>query len=78
VRTALVTATLGGRGTTGGLCSAEELPRVREQELRDAARVLQFDALEILPTKTRSCRMRARRSAAPWWPPSGASGRPSS
>jgi N-acetylglucosamine malate deacetylase 2 len=49
VRTALITATLGGRGTTGGLCSVEELPRVREQELRDAAQVLRFDSLEILP-----------------------------
>ncbi|MEO8256730.1 MAG: PIG-L family deacetylase [Acidobacteriota bacterium] len=49
VRTALVTATLGGRGTTGGLCSIDELPGVREQELREAARVLQFDSLEILP-----------------------------
>jgi LmbE family N-acetylglucosaminyl deacetylase len=48
-RTVLVTATLGGRGTTGGLCSVDELPRVREQELREAARILGFDALEILP-----------------------------
>ena len=47
-RTVLVTATLGGRGTTGDLCSVEELPRVREQELRESARALQFDALEIL------------------------------
>jgi len=51
VRTVLVTATLGGRGTTGGLCSAEELPRVREEELREAARILKFDALEILSYK---------------------------
>ncbi len=49
VRTVLVTATRGGRGTTGDLCSVEELPRVREQELREAARALQFDSLEILP-----------------------------
>src|SRR4051812_17605287 len=48
-RTSLVTATLGGRGTTGGLCSAEELPALREQELRKAAGVLGFDTLEILP-----------------------------
>lgn len=48
-RTVLVTATRGGRGTTGGLCSTEELPALREQELRDAARILKFDELEILP-----------------------------
>ena len=48
-RTVLVTATRGGRGTTGGLCTVEELPGVREQELREAARVLQFDELEFLP-----------------------------
>jgi LmbE family N-acetylglucosaminyl deacetylase len=45
----LVTATLGGRGTTGDLCPVEELPRLREQELRDAAGILGFDALELLP-----------------------------
>ena len=49
VRTVLVTATRGERGTTGGLCAAEELAAVREQELRDASRILKFDALEILP-----------------------------
>jgi LmbE family N-acetylglucosaminyl deacetylase len=49
VRTVLVTATQGGRGTTGGLCSPEDLPGVREQELREAARILGFDALELLP-----------------------------
>ena len=48
-RTVLVTLTRGGRGTTGGLCSTEELPAVREQELREAARILKFDALELLP-----------------------------
>ena len=48
-RTVLVTATRGGRGTTGGLCTVEELPGIREQELREAARILQFDELEFLP-----------------------------
>jgi LmbE family N-acetylglucosaminyl deacetylase len=48
-RTVLVTLTRGGRGTTGGICSTEELTAVREQELRDAARILKFDALELLP-----------------------------
>lgn len=48
-RTVLVTATRGGRGTHGGICTNEELTRVREEELREAARILKFDALEILP-----------------------------
>ena len=48
-RTVLVTATRGGRGTTGGLCSVEELPAVREAELREAARILKFDDLILLP-----------------------------
>src|SRR5262245_1643943 len=47
-RTILVTATRGERGTTGGLCTAEELPAVREAELREAARILKFDELKIL------------------------------
>ncbi|MEO7086756.1 MAG: PIG-L family deacetylase [Gemmatimonadaceae bacterium] len=47
-RTVLVTLTRGGRGTTGGLCAPEALPEMREQELRDAARILKFDELEIL------------------------------
>lgn len=48
-RTILVTATRGERGTTGDLCPVDELPRVREQELREAVRILQFDALHLLP-----------------------------
>jgi N-acetylglucosamine malate deacetylase 2 len=48
-RTVLVTATRGERGTTGDLCTVEELPRVREQELREAVRILQFDELHLLP-----------------------------
>jgi LmbE family N-acetylglucosaminyl deacetylase len=48
-RTVLVTATRGERGTTGDLCSVAELPRVREQELREAVRILQFDELHLLP-----------------------------
>jgi LmbE family N-acetylglucosaminyl deacetylase len=47
-RTVLVTLTRGERGTTGGLCTPKELPAVREQELREAARILKFDELEIL------------------------------
>jgi N-acetylglucosamine malate deacetylase 2 len=47
-RTVLVTLTRGGKGTTGGLCEQEALPALREQELREAARILKFDELEIL------------------------------
>ena len=47
VRVALVMATRGERGTTGTppLCSVEELPRVREAELREAARAAGFTDL---------------------------------
>jgi LmbE family N-acetylglucosaminyl deacetylase len=47
-RTVLVTATRGERGTTGDLCTPAELPARREAELRDAARILKFERLEIL------------------------------
>jgi LmbE family N-acetylglucosaminyl deacetylase len=47
--TVLLTLTRGGRGTTGGLCTTEELPALREQELREAARILKFDAIDLLP-----------------------------
>src|SRR5262245_2704042 len=47
-RTVLVTATRGERGTTGDVCTVDELPRVREAELREAARILKFDDIEIL------------------------------
>lgn len=49
LRVGLLCATRGERGATGGLCTAEELPRVREGELREAARILGIDELEILP-----------------------------
>ncbi len=48
VRTALVMATRGERGSTGDLCTIDELPRVREQELREVARIIPFDSLEFL------------------------------
>src|SRR5262245_5161428 len=50
-RTVLVTATRGERGTTGNLCTPDELSQVRESELREAARILRFDELEILSYK---------------------------
>ena len=40
VSVALVCATRGERGSTADLCAIEELPRVREAELGDAARIL--------------------------------------
>jgi LmbE family N-acetylglucosaminyl deacetylase len=49
VRVGLVCATRGERGATGNLCSIEELPRVREGELRDAARILGVRDLSLLP-----------------------------
>ena len=41
--------TRGERGSTCDLCTIEELPRVREAELREAARILGIHELEILP-----------------------------
>ena len=46
---ALVCATRGERGSTADLCTIEELPRVREAELLDAARVLGIQTVEMLP-----------------------------
>jgi LmbE family N-acetylglucosaminyl deacetylase len=48
-RVGLVCATRGQRGKTGGLCSIEELPQVREGELREAARILGVSDLDLLP-----------------------------
>ena len=50
VRTILVTATLGERGKTGdpAICTVEELPGVRERELRRAAEIIGFDELHLL------------------------------
>src|SRR5438552_8936582 len=45
----LVCATRGERGATADLCSIEELPRVREAEVREAARVLGIGHVELLP-----------------------------
>ena len=49
-RTALVTATLGQRGKCGDppLCTAEDLPRVREGELREAAAIIGFEEVHLL------------------------------
>jgi len=45
----LICATRGERGATADLCSIEELPHVREAELREAARILGISSLEFLP-----------------------------
>jgi LmbE family N-acetylglucosaminyl deacetylase len=44
----LVCATRGERGATADLCPVDELPNVREAELRDAARILGIGDLELL------------------------------
>ncbi|HJR57830.1 MAG TPA: PIG-L deacetylase family protein [Vicinamibacterales bacterium] len=54
-RIVLVTATLGQRGKCGEppLCSPADLEATRERELREAARVIGFDALHLLGYRDR-------------------------
>ena len=54
-RTVLVTATLGERGKAGdpAICTPEQLPAVRERELREAARIIGFDELHLLGYRDR-------------------------
>jgi len=49
VRVGLLCATRGERGSTSNLCTIEELPRVREAELREAARLIGIHDLAFLP-----------------------------
>jgi LmbE family N-acetylglucosaminyl deacetylase len=49
VRVGLLCATRGERGSTSDLCTIEELPEVREAELREAARILGIHEVEFLP-----------------------------
>jgi LmbE family N-acetylglucosaminyl deacetylase len=49
VRVGLLCGTRGERGATGNLCTIEELPRVREAELRDVSRIFGIHELEFLP-----------------------------
>src|SRR5215469_7836282 len=49
VEVGLICATRGERGSTGDLCSIDELPRVREAEVREAARILGVRRVEMLP-----------------------------
>ena len=55
VRTVLVTATRGERGKRGDppLCTPDDLPARREQELRDAAAIVGFDELHLLGYRDR-------------------------
>lgn len=55
VRTVLVTATRGERGKAGDppVCAPEELGACREQELREAARIVGFDELHLLGYRDR-------------------------
>src|SRR5512132_1868225 len=48
-RVGLLCATRGDRGATGGVCTIEELPEVREAELREAARILGIHEVDMLP-----------------------------
>ena len=48
LKTGVLTLTRGEAGRTLGLCPPEELPRVRVEELKRAAAVLQVDYLEVL------------------------------
>lgn len=50
VRSVLITATRGQRGGVGNppLCTIDELPAVREQELREAVAIIGFDELHVL------------------------------
>src|SRR4051794_33337935 len=49
VKVSVVSATRGERGATAGLCSIEELPKVREEELRSAMRILGVSDIHFLP-----------------------------
>jgi LmbE family N-acetylglucosaminyl deacetylase len=54
-RIVLVTATLGERGKAGDppICTPEELPARREQELREAAAIIGFDEVHLLGYRDR-------------------------
>ena len=49
VQVGLLCATRGERGSTSDLCSIDELPAVREAELREAARILGIHEIDLLP-----------------------------
>lgn len=47
VRVSIVCGTRGERGATADLCTIEELPRVREAELRESMRILGLDPADV-------------------------------
>jgi len=47
VRVGILCGTRGERGATADLCSIEQLPKVREEELRQAMRALGLDAADV-------------------------------
>jgi N-acetylglucosamine malate deacetylase 2 len=49
----VVSATRGDRGKTGDCCTAEDLPTVREQELRNAMAAVGVTEIEFLPYRDR-------------------------
>jgi LmbE family N-acetylglucosaminyl deacetylase len=55
IRTVLVTATRGEHGKTGDppVCAPEELGTCREEELRNAARIIGFDEVHLLGYRDR-------------------------
>jgi LmbE family N-acetylglucosaminyl deacetylase len=55
VRSVLLTATRGERGKAGDppLCTPEELPSLRERELRNAAAIIGFDEVHLLDYRDR-------------------------
>ena len=55
VRTVLVTATRGERGKVGDppVCAPEQLAACREEELREAVRIIGFDELHVLDYRDR-------------------------
>ena len=53
VEIGVLCATRGDRGKTGDICSRDDLPRVREAELRAAAQILGIRHLEILSYEDR-------------------------
>lgn len=46
-RVVIICGTRGERGATADLCTIEELPRVRETELRESMRILGLDARDV-------------------------------
>jgi LmbE family N-acetylglucosaminyl deacetylase len=54
-KTVLVTATMGDKGKVGDppVCAAHDLAKTREQELKEAAKIIGFDELHLLDYRDR-------------------------